>query len=131
MNEHGSMLPFMAALIFVALVVIGLALDVALLGATYREAAFAADIGAEAGAGELAFDSYGNEVLLDPARAQATAIDAALAARPRVERTAVATVDQTTVCVTVTDRYRPRILSAIGVGPEVITVDACAEPRRG
>ena len=125
------MLPFMAALIFVALVVVGLALDVALLGATYRETAFAADVGAEAGAGELAIDSYGEEVRLDPERAQSTAIDAALAARPRVERTAVAIVDQTVVCVTVTDRYRPRILSAIGIGPELITVDACAEPRRG
>lgn len=131
MNERGSMLPFMAALIFTGLVVIGLALDASLLAATYREAAFAADVGAEAGAAELAADSYGGDPVLDPERAEASAADAALSARPRVGRSAVASADPARVCVSVTDRYQPRILGAVGVGPEVITVEACAEPRRG
>lgn len=125
------MLPFMAALIFIGLVVVGLALDATLLAATYREAAFAADVGAEAGAAQLASDSYGEEPLLDPQRAEAAAMDAALSARPRAGRAAVASADPAGVCVSVTDGYRPRILSAIGVGPEAITVEACAEPRRG
>ncbi len=125
------MLPFMAALIFVGLVVTGLALDVALLAATYREAAFAADVGAEAGAAEVAANAYGDDPRLDADRAQATAIASALAARPRAGRTAVASADPDRVCVTVTDRYQPRILAAIGVGPEVITIQSCAEPRRG
>ena len=53
MNERGSMLPFLGALFFVGFVLLGLALDTALLAATYREAAFAADAGAEAGAAQL------------------------------------------------------------------------------
>lgn len=125
------MLPFMAALIFVGLVVTGLALDAALLAATYREAAFAADVGAEAGAAELAAGGFGNGPRLDPERAQSTAVDAAVTARPRTGRTAVAVADPTGVCVSVTDRYEPRILGAVGVAPETLTVEACAEPRRG
>jgi hypothetical protein len=130
-NEQGSMLPFMAALIFIGLVVVGLALDATLLAATYREAAFAADVGAEAGAAQLSTDSYGEEPLLGPQRAEVAAMGAALSARPRTGRTADASADTAGVCVSVTDRYQPRILSAIGVGPEAITVEACAEPRRG
>jgi hypothetical protein len=130
MNERGSMLPFMAALIFVGLVVVGLALDVALAAATYRELAFAADVGAEAGAVELA-NAYGEGLDLDPERAKQSAVAAALGARSRSDQTAVADANADVVCVTVTDRYRPRILSALGVGPETISVEACAVPRRG
>ena len=131
MNERGSMLPFMAALIFVGLVVTGLALDAALLAATYREVAFAADVGAEAGAAELALDAYSETPLLDPDRAEATAVRAALAARPRSGRLAVAGADVGGVCLTVTDHYQPRILGAIGVAPTEVTVEACAVPARG
>ncbi|MCH8129977.1 MAG: hypothetical protein IIC70_08775 [Acidobacteria bacterium] len=131
MNERGSMLPFMAALIFVGLVVTGLALDVALLAATYREVAFAADVGAEAGAAELAVGAYSEAPLLDPGRAEATAVRAALAARPRSGRSAVAGADAAGVCLTVTDRYQPRILGGIGVAPTEVTVEACAVPSRG
>ncbi|GMQ85708.1 MAG: hypothetical protein BMS9Abin07_1276 [Acidimicrobiia bacterium] len=131
MNEKGSMLPFMAALFFVGLVVTGLALDVALLAATYREVAFAADVGAEAGAAELTEAAYGETPLLDPSRAETTAVRAALAARPRSGRIAVAGADETGVCLTVTDRYEPRILGAIGIGPAEVTVEACAVPGRG
>lgn len=130
-DERGSMLPFMAALIFVGLVVTGLALDATLLAATYREAAFSADAGAEAGAAEIAPGGVGDEPLLDPERAQATAVDAAVTARPRTGRTAVAVADSGQVCVSVTDVYEPRILGAIGVAPETLTVEACAQPRRG
>lgn len=130
-DEQGSMLPFMAALIFVGLVVTGLALDAALLAATYREAAFSADVGAEAGAAEIAPGGFGDEPVLDPERAEATAIDAAVTARTRPGRTASAVADTAQVCVSVTDVYEPRILAAIGVAPETLTVEACAEPRRG
>lgn len=125
------MIPFMAALVFAALVVVGLALDAALLAATYREAAFAADVGAEAGAAEIARDGYGQGLVLDRERAEATAAGAALTARPRPGRSVAAAAGPTRVCVTVTDRYEPRILGAVGIGPEVITIKACAEPRQG
>lgn len=124
------MLPFMAALIFVGLVMVGLALDVTLLAATYREAAFSADVGAESGAAEIA-DEYSGELRLDPVRAELTAVESALAARPRPGRSAIAAVEPTLICVTVTNQYRPRILSAVGVGLATVSVEACAEPRRG
>lgn len=128
MNEQGSMLPFMAALIFVGLVVVGLALDATLLAATYREVAFSADVGAEAGAAMITGDG---SLTLDVALAQTTAIEAAIGARPRPGRTAVADAVPERVCVVVTDAYEPRILGAVGVGPTEISVEACAEPSRG
>jgi len=129
-SEQGSMLPFLAALIFVGLVVVGLALDVTLLAATYREAAFSADVGAEAGASVIAAD-YNGELRLDVPRAELAAVESALAARSRPGRSASATANPTLVCVTITDEYQPRILSAVGVGPTTVSVEACAAPRRG
>ena len=130
MNEQGSMLPFMAALIFVGLLVVGLALDVTLLAATYREAAFSADVGAEAGASVLEA-AYSGDLRLDQERAELSAVEAAVAARPRPGRAAVASAEPTRVCVTVTDQYRPRILSVVGIGAAGVTVQGCAEPRQG
>jgi hypothetical protein len=122
------MLPFMAALIFVGLVVVGLALDATMLAATYREVAFSADVGAEAGAAKITADG---SVTLDPDQAEKTAVEAALSARPRSGRTASAAAGPERVCVVVTDSYEPRILGAVGVGPTEISVEACAEPSRG
>jgi hypothetical protein len=93
--------------------------------------AFAADVGAEAGAAELAVGAYSETPLLDPGSAEATAVRAALAARPRSGRSAVATADVGGVCLTVVDHYQPRILGAIGVASTEVTVEACAVPGRG
>ena len=99
-------------------------------GATYREAAFSADVGAEAGASVIAAD-YNGELRLDVPRAELAAVESALAARSRPGRSASATANPTLVCVTITDEYQPRILSAVGVGPTTVSVEACAAPRRG
>ena len=132
MNERGSMLPYLGALFFIGFVVLGLALDTSLLAATYREAAFAADVGAEAGAAHLEVSSaYEGTTRLDRGPAIAAAEMASLAARSRSGRTAAATTDGTTICVSVTDRFEPRILGTIGVGTQGITVNACASPRQG
>jgi len=132
MNERGSMLPYVGALFFVGFVLLGLALDTALLAATYREAAFAADAGAEAGAAQLeAGSAYGGEMVLDPDAAIAAAETAALSARLRVGRTASAATDGVDVCVVVVDQYEPRILGAIGIVGKGVTVRACAAPRQG
>lgn len=126
------MLPFLGALFFVGFVLLGLALDTALLAATYREAAFAADAGAEAGAAQLESGAaYGGEVVLDRATAVAAAEAASLSARSRVGRTASAATDGTAVCVVVVDHYEPRILGAIGIAKHGVTVKACAAPRQG
>ena len=132
MNERGSMLPYLGALFFVGFVLLGLALDTALLAATYREAAFAADAGAEAGAAQLdAGAAYGGEMALDRATAVAAAETASLSARSRAGRTASAWADGTEVCVSVVDHYEPRILGVIGIGRQGVTVRACAAPRQG
>ena len=132
MSERGSMLPYLGALILIGLIVLGLALDVALLAATYREASFAADAGAEAGAARLETEAaYGGSTRLDRRLAIDTARAAALAARPRSNRTAVATTDGASICVEVTDHFQPRILGSVGVETEGVTVRACAVPRKG
>ena len=132
MNERGSMLPYLGALFFIGFVVLGLALDTSLLAATYREAAFAADAGAEAGAAHLDVSSvYNGTTRLDRAPAIAAAETASLAARSRSGRTATATTDGLSICVVVTDRFEPRIIGSIGIGTEGIAVSACASPRQG
>jgi len=132
MNERGSMLPYLGALFFIGFVVLGLALDTSLLAATYREAAFAADVGAEAGAAHLdEASAYVGTTRLDRGPSIAAAEKASLAARTRTGRTAVASTDGATICVSVTDRFEPRILGTIGIGTQGITVRACASPRQG
>ena len=132
MNEHGSMLPYLGALFFIGFIVLGLALDTSLLAATFREAAFAADAGAEAGAAHLeAVSAYHGATNLDRGPAVAAAEAASLAARSRSGRTADATTDGATICVSVTDRFEPRILGSIGIGAQGVTVSACAAPRQG
>ncbi len=126
------MLPYLGALFFIGFIVLGLALDTSLLAATYREAAFAADAGAEAGAAHLEVASaYHGATILDRGPAVAAAEAASLAARSRSGRTAAATTDGTTICVSVSDRFEPRILASVGIGSEGITVRACATPRQG
>ena len=132
MNERGSMLPYLGALFFIGFIVLGLALDTSLLAATYREAAFAADAGAEAGAAQLDMSLvYHGVANLDRRSATAAAEATSLAARSRSGRTAVATTDGATICVLVTDRFEPRILSSIGIGAQGVTVRACAAPGQG
>lgn len=132
MNERGSMLPYLGALFFVGFVLLGLALDVALLAATYREAALAADAGAEAGAAQLSTAAaYDGEMRLDAAAAVASAEMAALAVQQRSGRTVAATTDGIRMCVVVTDRFQPRILGSVGIGDEGVAVRACAAPRQG
>lgn len=126
------MLPYLGALFFVGFLVLGLALDTALLAGTYQEAAFAADVGAEAGAAHLEAPSvYSGDVQLDRPAAVEAAEAASHAARSRAGRTATASTDGTSVCVVVTDHYEPRILGAIGIGSAGVTVRACAIPGRG
>lgn len=126
------MVPWLGALFFIGFVVLGLALDVALFAATYREAAFAADAGAEAGAARIATAAaYDGLTRLDRSAAVSAAESSALDARPRPGRSATAHIEGPSVCVTVTNRYEPRLASVFGVGSEGITATACATPGRG
>ena len=132
MNERGSMLPYLGALFFVGFVLLGLTLDVALLAATYREAAVAADAGAEAGAAYVEMATlYAGDRRIDALTAIDAAERASLAVQPRAGRTVAAATDGFEVCVVVTDRYEPRILGSVGIGGEGIAVRACATPGQG
>ena len=131
-REPGSVLPMLGALIFAGLVVLGLAADVALYAASYRDAAFAADAGAEAGAAILAPSAaYGGDLTLDADQAIGIAVAAAESARPRTGRSASAMAEPGRICVTVTQAHVTRFIQALGIGPAAIVVTGCAEPRQG
>ena len=125
-------MPMLGALLFAGLVVLGLAVDVALYAANYRDAAFAADVGAEAGAAVLAVPAaYQGELALAAEAAVRIAIDAAESARPRSGRSASASPEPGRICVTVTQDHVTRFVHALGIGPATIVVTGCAEPRQG
>ncbi|HHC08508.1 MAG TPA: hypothetical protein ENK55_07305 [Actinobacteria bacterium] len=127
MTERGSMLPLVGALILTALVVVAFAGDVALLAAGYREAAFAADAGAEAGAAVVVpTDAYGGAVVVDVLAAPEVAREAATAARPRPGRTVEVHAEPERVCVVVRQPAVARFFP-----DQVVVATACAEPRRG
>jgi hypothetical protein len=126
------MLPLVGALAFTGFIVVALAADSMLLAATYREVAFAADAGAEAGAAMIDHGAaYDGAILLDTDLARETGVRAALGARERHGRFAHATATPDRVCVDVSQPHGTRFLGAIGVAPVTVTVTACAEPRAG
>ena len=132
MSERGSILPMVAVLAFGGVIVLGLAFDLGRWASTWREAAFAADAGASAGAAMIDTDAaYRGTLALDPAVARATAIGAAGTARPRPSRTADADVEPSRICVTVRQPFRPTLLRAVGVGERTVTATACAVPAQG
>lgn len=129
--EEGSMLPMFGGLILIAFIVIALAVEVSLLGQTYRIAAAAADAASEAGAAMLAVPSaYESNIELDAVLADSESRIVAMAlSRPGASvDVAASTVD---VCVTVRDEYHPRTLVFLGVESIDIAVTSCAEPRTG
>lgn len=122
----------LAVLLVAAAAAIALAADMGRFAATLREATFAAEAGAEAGAAMIdRASAYRGRLLLDPEPARAAAREAALAARPRPGRSVSVFGDETSVCVTVWDRYRPGILRIFGVGGSTVRVYSCAIPVRG
>ena len=126
------MLPALAVLVLGATLSLGLAYDLGGWANTWREAAFAADAGAEAGAAALDRGAaYGDTLHLEPRLAQVTAFEAAHAARPRPDRSVVSTADLTQVCVTVVQPFRPSLLRALGIGELSVQAEACAAPAQG
>jgi hypothetical protein len=131
LTDRGTVLPVLALLLVGGALAVALAVDLGRCGAAWREASFAADAGAEAGA--AAIDpgaAYRGSLLLDPAMAEEDAVAAALAVRPRAGRTASAEAEATRVCVTVHQPFPPGLLGSVAVG-RVIAAAACASPARG
>ena len=132
MSDRGSAMPMLAVLVFGGVLVLGLALDLGRWASTWREAAFAADTGAAAGAAMIdAASAYRGRLELDAAAAHATALDAAASARARTGRSASAAVDPFRICVTVRQPFAPTLLRAVGVGERTVTATACASPAQG
>lgn len=130
-GEHGTMLPMTAGVIFVALSIVAVVVELSLLGGAYRDVATVADIAAEAGASVLAVsDAYGSHVSLDVAAAEAEARRVSGTWGSGDEIVDVS-VDQGRICVTVADIYRPQTLVFIGVTEVGLSVTGCAEPRAG
>jgi len=131
LTDRGTVLPVLALLLVGGALAVALAVDLGRCGAAWREASFAADAGAEAGA--AAIDpgaAYQGRLLLDRALAEEQAVAAALAARPRPGRSAAAEAEATRVCVTVNQPFPPGLLGSVAVG-RVIAAAACASPARG
>ena len=131
MNDRGTVLPVLTLLLFGGALAVALAVDLGRCGAAWREASFAADAGAEAGA--AAIDpgaAYRGSLVLDPALAEEAAVAAALAARPRAGRVASVEAEATRVCVTVRQPFPPGLLGSVAV-QRVIAAAACASPAQG
>ncbi|VAW06527.1 hypothetical protein MNBD_ACTINO01-830 [hydrothermal vent metagenome] len=132
MDERGSMLPMFAGLLFVSFTILALAVEIALLGAVWRQAADIADIAAEAGAAVI------DERLLHTADVVAVDTRAAgHAALVAAHDLGVArgdvtvAVDAATVCVTIRIRHVTRSLRFIAVEAIPVEVSRCAVPAVG
>jgi hypothetical protein len=130
-SDRGTVLPILALLLLGGALAVALAVEVGRCGAAWREASFAADAGAEAGAAAIdPSEAYRGRLVLDPALAEEAAVAAALAARPRTGRTASAAADTTRVCVAVQQPFPSGLLASM-VGGRVIAASACASPGQG
>lgn len=128
-EERGSTLPMFAALLFTSFIMIALVVELALLAANYRVVAGAADAAAESGASMLSVpDAYASKLALDQAAATSEAMRVASALSAGH---ATVSISGNVLCVTVSDVYSPTTLLNIGVSQIDVTVESCAEPRRG
>lgn len=132
MDDRASVTPALALLMIGGLLMVGVGIDVGRLGATWREVAYAADAGAEAGAAVIDEDlARSGQLAVAVGRAESAAIDMSLRTRPRSSRTASATATDSRICVTVQQTFRPGILRSVGAEDTMITVRSCAGPARG
>lgn len=108
--------------------IIGLAVDVTRLIATWRETSHLAHTAAETGAGWVQSEPlYRGELSIDPISAETAAREVASGATRSVEVDAGLTL----VCVTVHQEVAPGITRLAGAAPKAVSATACASPRRG
>ncbi len=123
---YGSVLALM--LLLGGVLVIGLAIDLTRLIATWRETAHLAHTAAETGAGwvEPGALYLGQLTIDEPAAATAART---VAAGPN--RSVEVHSSPMTVCVTVRQEVAPGITRLTGAAPKTVSVTACASPRQG
>ncbi len=130
-TEQGSMLPMFGGLIFVAFIVIALAVEMSLMGQAYRNAAAVADAASEAGAAAISVQAaYETGIALDTTLAAQESRSVAMTLAPDASSVEVQAVPSD-VCVTIRDQYRPTTLVFFGLNAIDIAVTSCAEPRMG
>ena len=131
MSDRGTVLPILALLLVGGALAVALTVEVGRIGAAWREASFAADAGAAAGAATLdPTEADRGALRLAPGPAEQAAVAAALAARPRDGRSASASADGEQVCVIVHQPFPPGLLGTVVTG-RLITASACARPGQG
>lgn len=129
--EGGSMLPMTGGLLFVGLVITALVIEIALLGAAYRDVATVADLAAESAASRVVTENvYSGEIELDDTGAASEARRVAQMWGSGNETVAI-DVSGEQVCVTIEDTYKPRTLMFIGVDTVTVRARSCASPRSG
>jgi hypothetical protein len=126
--ERGAAHLVLVALLFAATLMLGLAVDITRIGIAWREASHLAAVSAEAGAGWIDVTAARDDrIVVDPAAAE-TAARSVASGNGRVV-VVVASPDR--VCVRVSIRVRPSLLSLVGATPKEVGATACAEPRVG
>jgi len=124
------MLPAFAGLVFVSLVILALAVEIASFGVAYRQTADLADVAAESGASMIDQSALhnGSTVLDEPAAAREalTVVSGA-----GFGETARVDVLPDRVCVSVTRVHEATALSFLAIGAVDVQVTSCAEPRTG
>jgi len=126
--DRGAVHLTLVALLFGGTLMMGLAVDVARIGATWRDATHVAATAAEAGAGWINRDAARDgEIRI--ARGQAEEAARAVLDASNVVGDIEAT--RRRICVVVHIEVHPTLLTIVGAGPETVSGMACAEPRRG
>lgn len=132
MDERGTVLPAILALAFGGLLLLGVAIDLTRWASSHREAAFAADAGAQAGAATVSEDSLRLGVLaVDEGLALTVAVQVAEAARPRLGRIVRVVVTGNQVCVEVEQPFAPGLGAALPISTGPVRAHSCAAPARG
>jgi hypothetical protein len=128
MAERGSAYLTLIALLFGGTLMLGLAVDVARFGATWRDVSHVASTAAEAGAGWIN-RSAAHAGDLRVAREQAETAATLVLEESGYDAEVTASLHQ--VCVVVRASVRPTLLAVVGAEPKTITARACAAPRQG
>lgn len=127
MTDRGSVHLTLVALLFGGTLMLGLAVDIARFGGSWREASHLAATAAEAGAGWIDVEAaYDGRIVIDPVKAS----DAARAVASSPGRRVRLEITDERICVSVSIRVRPTLLTLAGAGDKRATARSCAEPRR-
>ncbi len=130
-DERGSMLPAFGGLLFVSFVLITLSVEIALLGAAYRDTANLADVAAEAGASMIDQRAlHEGSTTIDPRAATTEAVATVTRAGVSAADTLVE-VRGASVCVLIARRLPTFGLRYLAISEIEIDVSGCAEPGTG